>query len=299
MRYPDDEKLISVCPDEESISNLAEGKLSIYQREALLRHIAVCKTCSAEFFLLRKSKSERTTIRKNSARNRNVFQFLAAAAIIALVIGFAGHNVLDRFTGNSKAPMEQMVSKDDLYESNITAPAPAPAPETAKESASMADYRGNSRAKSSRIMPKRITAEQDLAKSEPYDGNISDMSAGVTADTQDEILDSEILEAPVIAQDTVIEVHEAQGIQVVQEKKKAVTQEAPPIFSVIYNGCDGDKADVIRLIKLITETDESNAEVIAGSNSFILKECASMEEAQKIKKELESAGAKIEIIEKQ
>ena len=47
MRSHDNGKA-NVCPDQESVAALAEGKLGEKEREALLEHIAVCESCSAE-----------------------------------------------------------------------------------------------------------------------------------------------------------------------------------------------------------------------------------------------------------
>ena len=233
MRYLDNEKLINVCPDEESISSLAEGKLSKNEREALLRHMAVCKTCSAEFYFLRKTQSLQTTVRVNPASNRNIFRLIAIAAMLALVIGFAGHNTLNRFMENNTATMEQ--------KSDIPAMAPAPLHEIAQDIAPNVSYKSAPRA----VMP---MAAPDMVE----------YAAGAGA-----------------------------------------IQETPPVYEVVYKGHDGDKAEIIRLVMLITGTDEENAGIIAESSSIVIKECSSMEEAQRIKEELETAGGKVTIYNSQ
>jgi len=86
----------SECPDEESIACLAEGKLSQLQRETLLRHMAVCETCSIEFYLLRKSQLTKTTLRRFLSKAKNTYrkmshrtsQLIKVAVLIALIIGY-------------------------------------------------------------------------------------------------------------------------------------------------------------------------------------------------------------------
>jgi ribosomal protein L7/L12 len=276
---------IGACPKEESISCLAEGKVNEYEREALLKHIAVCKKCSVEFYLLRKLQSEKTAKRRNEAKNRNIFQLVAVAAMIALIIGFAGHNALDRFTGNDKVAVMQEVSTGSTHESSISAIAPAaPVPETAEDSVSKPLSRRNE-ISDTRIMATEPGSRRSYMTQEEMMAGyvISPSSPGTTTNIPGYAIGIQ-------------EMHDASPVA--QEKEQDVTDnlpEAPQVFEVIYNGHDGDETDVIRMIQLITGMDEENARIVIESSSTIIKECSSKEEAQKMKEELESIEAKIEI----
>ena len=131
------------CPDEESISSLAEGKLSKNQREALLKHIAVCKTCSVEFYYLRKLKFSEKPAKKVSAKKRNILQLIALAAMITLVVGLTGYNVFDKKAENNIADMGSASHQYDrnriLTEEMLPAAAPFMVPEIDQNLALKAD----------------------------------------------------------------------------------------------------------------------------------------------------------------
>ena len=224
MRRPD-EKKINACPGEEAISSLAEGKLSRRQREDLLKHIAVCETCAAELYLIRKFQPAKTTVRR-AAKNRNIFQLAAIAAMLALIIGYAGMDALNK--GKPGGGINAAREMEELHES----------------------------------IPPAASAPPQMGRNMAF-------------------------EAPETAQDMALEAE----TQMAQSFSGARL-----IYEVVYNGHDGDRSEIIRLIRLITGEDEESAAAVAESGSAVLKKCSSMEEAQKIKDELESAGAKIEII---
>jgi len=294
MTYGHINEQANVCPNEEGISSLAEGKLSGGEREAMLKHIAVCEKCSAELFLIRKSQSAKPTARRKPTGKWKVYQLTAIAAIITLVIGLAGQNVLNRSITINMADTEQEAPAVVFDASDIQAapPAPvtaeapasgtrsrndeynapqaaAPAPETAEEPAMLS--------KVSRTGAKRETEDEEY----PGVGNVSPMSSGVVRNIPGYMLLS--MEANP------------------EYQKGDVTifcEIATLSYEVIYNGHDGDESEIIRLIQSITGMDVERAKSAAGSSAIVIKECASMEEAQKVKEELESAGAKIEINKK-
>jgi len=279
MTYRHKNESISACPAEESLSSLAEGKVSENEREVLLKHLAVCKTCSAEFYLLKKIKDSETTIRRDSAKNRNIFRLIAVAAMIALIIGFAGHNTLVRYTSVNNVAVMQEVSEDDFYDSSISAlELAAPEPEKALDSVFIAQNQRNEKSAplATATLPgsKRaeMTAEQMLEQylSSSHSGVVSNIpSAIITPETQKTEQDA------------------AGSIQL-----------APTVYEVIYKGHDGDELEIIKLIQSITGKDEESARFVVESSSVVVKECSSIEEAQKTKEKLESIGVKIEIREK-
>ena len=257
---------INICPDEERLSSLAEGKLSDGEREAILKHIAVCEKCSAELYILRKSLSAKPAARKKPASKRNVYQLIAIAAVITLVIGFAGSNVLNRHL-LTQAPDVELEAPKSIYEA-IEVRAAAPAPEKTEEPVL--------RSMVSRTDAMRKSVEQSYLG----DGNASPMAPNATISIPGHT-DSSISEK---------ELTEYQIANVITNYELA-----PPVFEVIYNGYDGDESEIIRLLQSITGIDEERAKSTIESRATIIKEYASMEEAQRIKEELESAGAKIEI----
>jgi ribosomal protein L7/L12 len=284
-----DEKRISTCPDEETMSRLAEGKVSEDEREALLIHIAACKTCSTEFYLLRKLQPVKITVRKKSKINRNVFQLIAAAAMVALIIGFTGHDVLDRFTGNSKVIEKQEASKADLYESEIPADAPsAPTLEMVEESDSEA--RRSYEKKASRAKAPASEYSKPAEEESIVDSGVSAMPPAAKSEISRYAAGSS--RVPDALQKTEKNGWRSTGSNLFD------IQEAPQIYEVVYNGHDGDESEVIGLLQQITGRDEESTRSVAKSSSIVIRECASMEEAQGIKEELESIGAKIEIIRK-
>ena len=125
---------LMTCPDEETMSGFAEGKLSKKEREALLKHMAVCKTCSAEFYHLRKLRFAERPVIKASGKKRNIYQLVALAAMIALIVGFTGvHSVFYEQAEDSKARIElaSPQHKNDtlMTEEFLPAAAPPPMPE--------------------------------------------------------------------------------------------------------------------------------------------------------------------------
>ena len=237
---------LTTCPDEETMSGFAEGKLSRRQREALLKHMAVCKTCSAEFYCIRRLKLAEKPVKKASGRKRNIYQLVALAAMIALIVGFTGvHNLFDEQAEDRYVIME---SESPQYENDAlmieesmpaAAPPAPPAPPTPSAIPPMP------------MLEMAFKDEQGMG----------------------------------------------QGARI---KEQAVGGKAlkAPVYEVIFNGYDGDITEIIKLIQSIAGKDEESAAAITESGTTVIKECSSMEEAQGVKKELEAAGAKIEIKEK-
>ena len=246
----------SACSDEESLSRLAEGKLSQRQREALLKHIARCKACSAEFYLLRKPQSAKTAMR-NQRKWKNKYQLVAIAAIITLLIGFTGVNMLedDGFTGGENL---SVIYRDaEIYDS-ISATTPAPLLETAQDTAIEAERQfGGAMKKSARIAVP--AAPPEFAQNIAFEAMKTQAALKMEQTLSDDLL----------------------------------SEEDEAIYEVIYNGHDGDVSEIVKLIQMIAGKDEKDAEITAEGSSEIIKECSSMDEAQRIKKELEEAGAKI------
>gem|GEM_PF-525489 len=103
-------KLINVCPDEESIALFEEGKLSQYKRNAMIRHMAICQTCSTELYLLKEAppakekppakeapfakETTSTTVIRNPIQPKrtypNVYKWPKIAAIIVIFAGMIG-----------------------------------------------------------------------------------------------------------------------------------------------------------------------------------------------------------------
>jgi hypothetical protein len=93
-----DKSIINTCPKEESLSSLAEDKLSGKEREALLMHMAACQSCSKEYFILKKFESKKTEKRK-TIKNINVLRLIAIAATFILIFYFA-HFYFSIYGGN-------------------------------------------------------------------------------------------------------------------------------------------------------------------------------------------------------
>jgi large subunit ribosomal protein L7/L12 len=99
-------------------------------------------------------------------------------------------------------------------------------------------------------------------------------------------------------QDAVIKAQHEPEAKAAPKAERAAAPSLPiasPVYEVIYKGHDGDESEIIRLIQSITGADEESARITASNDSTVIKTCSSKEEAQKIKEELESIGAKIEI----
>ena len=255
---------VNVCSNEEGISSLAEGRLSDGERETMLKHIAVCEKCSVELYLHRKSLYAKQITRKNQASKRSIYQLVAIAAVITLVIGFAGHNVLNRYSEINTPNMEQAAPKV-VYDTNEISAA-APAPVTVEEPVFQS-------------MPLRTDAKKETEDEEyPGVGNVSPKSSGVVRN---------------------IPGYMRLSMEAIPEYQKGdvtiICEIATLSYEVIYNGHDGDESEIIKLLQTIAGMDEERAKAAAKSRAIVIKEYASMEEAQRIKEALESAGAKIEI----
>ena len=302
------------CPDEESLSCLAEGKVSENKREILLKHMAVCKTCSAEFYLI---KHERASVRKKSVKNRNVFRLIAVAAMITLIIGFAGHDVLDRFTEKSMVAIMPEVSKGDLDSGIASVPPATPTPEIAPDSVSIAQ------SQRSDISPPLVMAPQpELRRNEITKTKMSDnyeitrnrpsatsntmapqpelRRADMTTEQVEEHYPSSpypgtVTNIPGYSISSLDTQDDSSIIQSMEQDVAGSIQEVPTIYEVIYKGHYGDESEIIRMIRSITGKNEESARLVVESSSVVLIECAAIEEAQRIKKELESIGVNIEI----
>jgi len=251
----DNAKVIE-CPDEESLLLLAEGKLDKLKREALLKHIAECKTCSVEFYYLRSSKQTEAPVKRVSAKKKNTYRLVTLAAMIALIFGFTGiYNVINRQAGVN---MKDIVSESIITYDSETPKTEAPAPIAAI-----------------RNRTQNIAIEANEQNLPEYSTQMNDMARGTAA--------SNVQVAP--------------EAQVTQKMERTANFElsGTTVYEVVYNGHEGDISEIIDLIQLITETDEENARIMAESSAIVIKKCSSLEEAQRIKNEMELAGAKIEI----
>jgi ribosomal protein L7/L12 len=260
LTYGHMDEFAGECPDEESISRLAEGNINADKREILLKHISLCKTCSAEFYILRKSQSVKTTVIRKTLKNRR-FQLIALAAMITLIIGIAGVSTLDKgYSPGVDSIKNDLTASDVFHEENVvTASAPM------------------------------FEIDQDavIEAGKPYES----VNSGVS--------DQIIAAAPSsgFVQDAVIKAQHEQEAKAAQKAERAAASLpiASPVYEVIYKGHDGDESEIIRLIQSITGADEERARIVVKSSSTVIKTCSSKEEAKKIKEELESIGAKIEI----
>lgn len=80
----------------------------------------------------------------------------------------------------------------------------------------------------------------------------------------------------------------ASGAQAVQEEEKTE-------FDVVLKAFGDKKVDVIKVVRQITNLGLKEAKALVEGAPAPVKEAASKEEAEKIKKDLEAVGAQIEI----
>ncbi|MCL1941284.1 MAG: ribosomal protein L7/L12 [Synergistaceae bacterium] len=294
MAYGNLSSLAGACPDEEGLAALAEGKLSQQQREDLLKHIAVCDTCSTELYYLRKSKFADATVKaktkKISPQRRHVFQLVAIAAMIALMIGFTGISTLNNYSYTSGKGQESVEPRDETPPANLlTVSAPASPPEMDQDIAVEAEE-----------APKLEAVQKpEMGQDAAYEAHAPEFRVREENKTQDTTAEAQGGKNRNIGFEQKTDESPAalRKQQLLREYplNAGISAVAKPVFEVIYTGHDGDESEIVKLIRLVTGKDEEGAKITAKSPPVVIKECSSMKEAQEIKKELESAGAKIEI----
>jgi large subunit ribosomal protein L7/L12 len=75
----------------------------------------------------------------------------------------------------------------------------------------------------------------------------------------------------------------------------AEAEEAPTIFDVVLADAGAKKIDVIKVVRAATQLGLKEAKDIVDGTPKTIKEGVSKEDAEKLKKELEAAGAKVEL----
>ncbi len=76
---------------------------------------------------------------------------------------------------------------------------------------------------------------------------------------------------------------------------EAEAEEAPTVFDVILADAGSTKINVIKVVRAATQLGLKEAKEIVDSAPKAVKEDISKEDAEKLKKELEEAGAKVEL----
>ncbi len=72
-------------------------------------------------------------------------------------------------------------------------------------------------------------------------------------------------------------------------------EEAPTIFDVVLTDAGASKINVIKVVRAATQLGLKEAKDMVDSTPKTVKEGATKDEAEKLKKELEAAGAKVEL----
>lgn len=76
---------------------------------------------------------------------------------------------------------------------------------------------------------------------------------------------------------------------------EAEAEEAPTVFDVILKEAGATKINVIKVVRAATQLGLKEAKEIVDTAPKAVKEDISKEDAEKLKKELEEAGAKVEL----
>ena len=76
---------------------------------------------------------------------------------------------------------------------------------------------------------------------------------------------------------------------------EAEAEEAPTVFDVILKDAGATKINVIKVVRAATQLGLKEAKDIVDTAPKAVKEDVSKEDAEKLKKELEEAGAKVEL----
>ncbi len=75
----------------------------------------------------------------------------------------------------------------------------------------------------------------------------------------------------------------------------AEAEEAPTVFDVVLTDAGANKINVIKAVRAATSLGLKEAKDMVDSTPKTVKESISKEDAEKLKKELEEAGAKVEL----